>query len=142
MASVKLTRDDFKQLAKIRLKEAKVLLDKENYDGAYYLLGYTIECGLKACIAKQTNKYDFPDKKVVNDSYCHDLKQLLGLTEFALPINDERKRNKDLEVNWSIVIAWDESSRYHTHSKVDTEGLYSAITNTRNGVLRWIKKYW
>jgi HEPN domain-containing protein len=142
MANVKLTRSDFKQLAKIRLKEAKALLDTGNYDGAYYLLGYTIECGLKACIAKQTKKYDFPDKDIVNDSYCHNLKQLLGLTELVLLINDDRKRNNKLEVNWSTVIAWNESSRYSTHSELDAKSLYSAITDKQNGVLIWIKKYW
>ena len=142
MTNLKLNRDDFKQLTNIRLKEAKLLLDNGKYDGAYYLCGYAIECALKSCIAKQTNKYDFPDKDTVNDSYCHDLKKLLGLAELTHPAKDERKRNKKLEVNWSIVIAWNEASRYLAHSKIETKELYSAIANTRNGVLKWIKKYW
>ncbi len=142
MTIVKLSRDDFKQLTNIRLKEAKLLLENGCYDGAYYLCGYAAECALKACIAKQTNKYDFPDKDTVNDSYCHNLNKLLGLAELTLPAKDERKTNKKLEVNWSIAIGWNEGSRYLTHTKIEAESLYSAITNKRDGVLKWIRKYW
>ena len=35
-------RDDFKQIARIRLKEAKTLFSNGNYDGAYYLCGYVV----------------------------------------------------------------------------------------------------
>lgn len=52
-------RSDLQKLARIRLKEAKVLLDNRQYSGAYYLSGYVIECALKACIAKQTRKERF-----------------------------------------------------------------------------------
>ncbi len=34
-------------------------------DGAYYPAGYSVECGLKACIAKGVQRYDFPDKRSV-----------------------------------------------------------------------------
>ena len=142
MTPLKLSRDDFKQLANIRLKESKLLLDNGNYDGAYYLCGYVVECGLKACIAKQTKKYDFPDLEMVKNSYCHKLSQLLGLAELAHPAKDERKRNEDLESNWSIVINWNEESRYVTHSELEAKALYSAIADKRNGVLKWIRKYW
>ena len=30
----------------------KVLLDAGRYPAAYYLVGYAVECGLKACVAK------------------------------------------------------------------------------------------
>ncbi len=33
-----MNRNDFQQLVDIRLKEAKVLLDNQCFDGAYYLL--------------------------------------------------------------------------------------------------------
>jgi len=68
-----MNRHDLRELALIRLREARVLLKNGNYEGAYYLCGYVVECGLKACIAKQTRRYDFPDKKTVDESYTHDL---------------------------------------------------------------------
>jgi HEPN domain-containing protein len=56
-------RKDLQELSKVRLKEAKALLDLGMPDGAYYLAGYAVECALKACLAKGTVKYEFPDKK-------------------------------------------------------------------------------
>ena len=44
------------------LKRQKALLDGGYPAGAYYLMGYAVECALKACIAKQTKRYDFPPK--------------------------------------------------------------------------------
>jgi len=137
-----MNRDNFKQIANIRLKEAKTLLENGNYDGAYYLCGYVIECGLKACIAKQTMKYDFPDKDTVNRSYSHNLTELLGLAGLTRPSKDERKRNRQLEVNWNVVKDWNEVSRYERQSDKKARDLYSAITDRQNGVFKWIRQYW
>jgi hypothetical protein len=35
------------------------------------LLGYAIECGLKACAAKQFRAYEVPARTIVNDFYTH-----------------------------------------------------------------------
>ena len=68
-----MNRKELQTLAKIRIKEAEVLLNNnlnnKRYDGAYYLCGYGVECALKACIAKNTKRYEFPDKQTVLDSY-------------------------------------------------------------------------
>ena len=56
-------RKDLQTLSRVRLKEATSLLNLGFYDGAYYLAGYAVECALKACIAKGTRRYEFPDKK-------------------------------------------------------------------------------
>jgi HEPN domain-containing protein len=56
-----MNRYDFQKLARIRLEEAKVLLRHGKYEGCYYLCGYAVEFALKACIAKMTERYDFPD---------------------------------------------------------------------------------
>lgn len=47
-------RRRFQELSRIRLDEAKALLESELSDGAFYLAGYAVECALKACIAKNT----------------------------------------------------------------------------------------
>jgi len=75
-----MNRTDLQRLTRLRLREARVLFDNRRYDGAYYLLGYAVECALKAYIAKQTKRYDFPDKKFVNDIYTHDLNKLLSVS--------------------------------------------------------------
>jgi HEPN domain-containing protein len=137
-----MNRNDLVDLAKIRLKEARVLLKNGNYDGAYYLCGYVVECGLKACIAKQTKKYDFPDKTTVKRSYNHDLTKLLGTAGLENPKKDERMRNLNLALNWTIVKDWRAGSRYEKHARKETEDLYSAIVNRNDGVLKWIRQYW
>jgi len=39
-----MNRVDLQKLSRIRVKEAKVLLDNGYFNGAYYLLGYSVEC--------------------------------------------------------------------------------------------------
>ncbi len=56
-------------LADERLGDAKVLLASNRYGGAYYLVGYAVECGLKACIAKLTQAEDFYDKTLARNIF-------------------------------------------------------------------------
>jgi HEPN domain-containing protein len=58
------------ELAELRLKDAEILLAAHRWDAAYYLLGYCIECALKACVARQFKERVVPDKKLVN-SFLH-----------------------------------------------------------------------
>jgi len=74
-------RRDLQNIALTRLKEVEVLLENRQYSGAYYLSGYVIECALKACIAKQTRKFDFHDKKTAIESYTHDLEKLVKVAK-------------------------------------------------------------
>ena len=62
-------RSDLQVLAEARVVDAEALLEAGRWAAAYYLLGYAVECGLKACAAKQFNQYEVPDKTVVNDFY-------------------------------------------------------------------------
>ena len=54
-----------------------MLLREKRYDGSYYLCGYAVECALKACIAKATQRSEFPDLDKVKASYTHDLTVLV-----------------------------------------------------------------
>lgn len=137
-----MNRDDFKQIAKIRLKEARTLLKNGNYDGAYYLCGYAVECGLKACIAKKTKRFDFPDEKTVKNSYTHDIEQLVGVAGLKQDLQNEMRSNRQFAVNWAVVKDWDEVSRYERHSDRTARDLYSAIVDRKNGVLKWIIQRW
>ncbi len=130
------------QLAETRKEEAGLLLNNQKYDGAYYLSGYVVELALKACIAKRTQQYDFPDRKKVVDSHTHNLNDLLALSELKLQYLNERTTNKLLDVNWSIVKDWSETSRYQKWTKQDAEALFNAVSDTNGGVFEWIKKYW
>jgi hypothetical protein len=43
----KTKKSDFQLLADKRMKEARVLLAAGEQDGAYYLGGYAVECGIR-----------------------------------------------------------------------------------------------
>jgi hypothetical protein len=77
MANIPIFRKDFQNLARLRAADAKALLNARRPQGAYYLAGYTIECALKACIAKTARRYQFPpDKSYVDKVYRHSLEEL------------------------------------------------------------------
>jgi hypothetical protein len=57
--------------------EAKQLLFSGYFSGAYYLGCYAVECGLKACIAKQFKRNGLPDKVLVARVYTPHLEALL-----------------------------------------------------------------
>jgi HEPN domain-containing protein len=135
-------RKDLQDLSKVRLKEATSLLNMGLYDGAYYLAGYAVECALKACIAKSTRRYEFPDKTKVNSSYSHKFRDLIviaGLDEEHL---EHTRIDPDFRKNWEIVQAWSEESRYRRHRPDAAEKLLGAIGDRRHGVISWIKLQW
>ncbi|MDZ7361790.1 MAG: HEPN domain-containing protein [candidate division KSB1 bacterium] len=129
-------------MARTRIKEAKVLLETGYFDGAYYLAGYAVECALKACIAKQSLRYEFPDKTRVLDSYTHDFAKLLRAPNLTTELQKEIKTNGVFRNKWQIVERWSEEARYQTVTSQAAMALYSAIADRQNGVLSWLKKYW
>jgi HEPN domain-containing protein len=137
-----MNRDAFQQISRIRTREARALLDAGYYPGAYYLIGYAVECALKACVSKQVKRYDFPDKKLANEAFTHDLEKLVRVAGLAPDFERERRTNLDLELNWAVVKDWSESIRYEISvSEAQARDLYSACTG-RNGILQWIKRRW
>ncbi len=143
-----MTRDDFQQLADIRLKEARALLAAELPDGAYYLAGYAVECALKACIAKLTQQHDFPDKKLVDKSHTHDVERLMDAAGLTDLLKNDITGNEELELDWETVREWSEQSRYDvfrgdpTGALVTAQLLIDAVESRNGGVLRWIKQSW
>jgi hypothetical protein len=136
-----MNRKEFQQLAAVRLREAKLLLAANCPDGAYYLAGYAVECALKACIAKSTQRHDFPDLERARDSYTHNAKKLIvtaGL-ESAL---DEAVRQSEFGRRLRIVIRWSEESRYSSHSPREALELIEAIENRKHGILQWLRKHY
>src|SRR5205807_6889346 len=103
------SRADFEKLMDLRLKEAKLLLDQKDWDGAYYLVGYAAEFALKIRIISQLMKSDsFPDKKVAENFYKHELTLLRKLAG----LDDEMDSDAAVRPQWKIVKDWSEQSRY------------------------------
>lgn len=120
-----------------------MLLRAGHYPGAYYLAGYSVECALKATIAKRTKRFDFPDKDIATKAWVHDLGKLIKLAELWPELERDMKNNKHLEVNWAVVKDWSEASRYVANmSGAQARDFYSACTARKNGLLSWIKNRW
>ena len=111
-------------------------------DGAYYLAGYAVECALKACIARGTQRYEFPDRKRVDASYTHNLKDLTALANLEVAQREEAKRDALFRNHWDLAQRWSEHSRYERHESEAARKLVDAIGDRKHGVLAWLKRHW
>lgn len=138
-----MNRADLQRLADDRVEDARVLLEAQRFSAAYYLAGYSVECALKACIAKEVREFDFPSRKTVLDSYSHDLNKLLKVTGLSADLEAESMANDAFGDNWYIVKDWSEEKRYqHATDETSAHDLFRAVSHPRDGVLIWLKKYW
>ncbi len=116
-----------------------MLLAAAEPSGAYYLAGYAAECALKACIAKKTQQYDFPDKRLVNSSHTHNLSELLGYAGLRQTLD---VASSAVRANWAIAKDWSEQSRYETRTSQEAQDLFDALADTSDGVLTWLRQHW
>jgi HEPN domain-containing protein len=136
-------RLELRQLAEDRTVDAERLLAAGRPSGAYYLAGYAVECGLKACIAGLTNQHDFPPKvKFVQDCYTHELNKLVAAAGLKPDLDAVTAANAVLSGNWGVVQKWNEASRYEQKTLAQAQDLYDAITNNPDGVMPWIRLHW
>ena len=120
-----------------------MLLGSNRYEGAYYLLGYAVECALKARIAQRFMRHDIPEKKLVNEVYSHSLESLIKLAELQPELDAEKRRNTVFAANWEVVKGWSEQVRYDTQIPEQlARDFFRACMERRNGVITWLKKYW
>ncbi len=138
-----MNRTGLQRLAELRINEARTLFEEGAFDGAYYLAGYAIECALKACVAKQTREFDFPEKRVVERSYTHNLTQLLEVSGTKPDLEDATAADDALRRNWRIVKDWSEGSRYALDTTPErAHDMLTAVGDEDSGVLGWLKERW
>ena len=66
-----MNRSDLQLLSEGRVEDAEALLEAGRWAAAYYLLGYAVECGLKACAARQLRQDEVPQKTVIRrQGFC------------------------------------------------------------------------
>jgi HEPN domain-containing protein len=137
-------RAQLRQLAEERILDAECLLSGGRWSGAYYLAGYAVECGLKACIMVyvEASGAIFLDKKYSEKCWTHDFEDLLDLANLTPTMDADVAANAALSTNWGIAKDWRETSRYEQKTQSQAQGLYDAITNHSNGVLPWIRLRW
>jgi HEPN domain-containing protein len=138
-----MNRGDFQNLSRKRLQEARILFRNQQFEGAYYLAGYTIECALKACIARKIKRYDFPDKSLANKCYTHKLMELIVLAGLESELSTKLQTNRNFEINWGIVKDWSEEKRYSVIiTESEARDMLNAINSKTNGIMHWLRSKW
>ncbi|MBA3312233.1 MAG: DNA-binding protein [Planctomycetaceae bacterium] len=126
----------------MRLEEAKALLEAEQWPGAYHLTGLAVECALKAWISRQTRANTFPLRDG-GKLYVHEAEKLVAQGGLTIHLQSEKAANPPFAIKWALVAQWSVDSRYDANtSEALAKDLYSAVTNRRSGVLRWIRRHW
>lgn len=138
-----MNRSDLQTLAEARVADAEALLQAKRWAGAYYLLGYAVECGLKACAAKQFLLHEVPDKTVVNDFYTHRLDKLLNISGAKAALDARVATDRSFQVKWNTVRDWTSDSRYdHATTEAKARDMFAAVSDPSSGVLPWLKTQW
>jgi hypothetical protein len=142
--TVAVNRIELRQLAEDRVLDAEALLNAARWSGAYYLAGYAVECGLKACVlafVERTGQI-FRDKDFSRKCFTHKLIELIDLADLRGAHNDLLKSNSAFSRFWADVDEWTEASRYQQKTESETRLLCVAITSDPDGVLSWIRTKW
>lgn len=137
-----ITKADLETLSEARLIDAQELFKAARYSAAYYISGYSIEVGIKACIAKLFQADAIPDKGLVNAVYTHKLDELLGLAGIKERLKTDMDNDPALAAAWGIASKWNEDSRYKIWDQFAAASILDAVGNPNHGVLPWLRKHW
>lgn len=147
-----LTREVLQEISETRLKEAKLLYANGLYDGAKYILGYSLETAFKARICKVLNT-NYPEKGDLRRVfYTHDFDTLIILAGLEREIDEQRYNLPQFGINWSLLTdgknnasAWKETLRYEkigSSNQNELKSLFLALEDGEHGVLTWLKNIW
>ena len=138
-----MNRNELHILADARVTDAEVLLRAGRWGAAYYLLGYAVECALKACAAKTFREHEVPERTVVNDFYTHRADKLLNISDAKAALRERLAASPALQANWNTVRDWSADARYnHKVTEEEARDMFGAVTDPSSGVLPWLKTWW
>lgn len=116
------------ELARERVREAELLLGKDHYAGAAYIVGYAVELLLKALISRQRFASRWPVEAVADNLKVHDLEALA-------------KINKTLGINWQTARSWHPYLRYVRLSKVEARDMVRSVADRPDGIAAWLELF-
>ncbi len=139
-----MNRAPLRQLAEDRLRDAQLLLTGGRWAGAYYLTGYAVECGLKACIMVHVEASGaiFQDRRFSEKCWTHGLQNLLELANLTPKLVADTAVTTALGANWIMAKDWTETTRYLQKTHLEARSMFDAVANQPNGVLSWIRIHW
>jgi len=137
-----IAKKDLEALADTRLGDAVCLFQVTRYSAAYYLAGYAVELGIKACIAAVFQASVIPERSFVNAVYSHKLDELLGLAGIKGQLQDDMRTDPVLSAAWGVASKWNETSRYQMWDQFTASSMIQAVGDQNHGVLQWLRKRW
>jgi hypothetical protein len=135
-------RADLQAMAQAKLDDAGLLAGNKRFSNSYYLAGYAVELGLKACIAKQVSAETIPDKSLLRGILDHKFMALVGLAGLTTALKEQQDKDPNFAANWAVVSEWSPDSRYEAKDVMSAELIHQAIADPKSGVLQWIKAHW
>jgi hypothetical protein len=96
-------RVDYHRLARIRLKEARLLLRARLSGGAHHTAGLVVECALKACIAKAIACHQFPDKSIAEKAWKHSAVELIQVPGLKVALDKDKISDPTIKAKWAII---------------------------------------
>ncbi len=136
-----LPRAALQRLALAKVEDAQLLYVNGRYSNAYYLYGYGIELGLKACVARQIIAETIPDRAILTRFLTHKIGDLVALAGLNSILN-ERCNDAEFGTRWAVVAEWSEEARYDIIDPVLAAAMHDAVENPTHGVMTWLKQYW
>jgi hypothetical protein len=136
-----LHRTTLQRLATSKIEDAHLPFEHQRFSNAYYLYGYGVELGLKACIARQMMVETIPDRAILTGFLDHQIGKLVGLAGLAEPLKQER-RDPEFDIRWSAVSEWSVESRYDMIDTVTATAMKDAIESPTHGAMRWLQQHW
>ncbi|HYT93382.1 MAG TPA: hypothetical protein VEL76_31990, partial [Gemmataceae bacterium] len=138
------TRAEWQQLAEDRILDARAHLDPAvaRWSAAYYLVGYAVECGLKACVLVHVVAHPeviYEDRKFSQSAWTHDLEVLVALAGLKAVRDADTAANPIRYKHWQKLNAWSEEARYLQKTQAEAQRLFDAVADPVNGVMQWIR---
>ncbi len=136
-----LPRATLQRLATAKVEDARLLFQNKRYSNAYYLYGYGVELGLKACVSRQIVAETIPDRAVLTRFLTHKLSELVGLAGLSQRL-EERRKDRDFDTRWAVVTELSEESRYEMIDSALATAMHNAVEHPDHGVMKWLSQYW
>jgi hypothetical protein len=136
-----LPRKTLQKLAIAKVEDARLLFQHGRHSNSYYLYGYGIELGLKACISRQISAETIPDREILTKILTHRIVDLVALAGLSNVLK-ERRTDQEFNSRWAVVAEWSEQVRYEIIDAVTAAAMQDAVEHPVHGVLEWLKQHW